>query len=93
MAATIRTTIDSGGRVVIPKPMREELGLRPGERVDVVVDGLGIRITPVEPEVELVREGRILVAVHKNADGAQLTTEMVQDLIDQLYEERESRFW
>jgi AbrB family looped-hinge helix DNA binding protein len=32
----MRTTIDAGGRVVIPKPVRERLGLVPGAEEDVV---------------------------------------------------------
>jgi AbrB family looped-hinge helix DNA binding protein len=36
----MRTTIDKAGRVVVPKPMRDELGLTPGLELDLqVVDG------------------------------------------------------
>jgi AbrB family looped-hinge helix DNA binding protein len=42
----METTIDAAGRVVIPKRLRDEVGLRPG-RVELVVDGAGIRIEPI----------------------------------------------
>ena len=42
----MRTTIDAAGRVVVPKAMRMDIGLVPGE-VEVEVDGSSIRITPI----------------------------------------------
>jgi AbrB family looped-hinge helix DNA binding protein len=32
------------GQVVIPKPMREELGLEPGSEVEFELDGEGVRV-------------------------------------------------
>lgn len=40
----MRTTIDAAGRVVIPKPIRDALGLVGGTEVDVELDGVSIRI-------------------------------------------------
>ena len=91
MTATMQTTIDAGGRVVIPKQFRDELGLRPGEHVDLTVNGVAIVITPVQPEVELVREGRILVAHHRNPEGVVLGTDDVRELIESEREERMRR--
>lgn len=34
------------GQVVIPKPLREELGLRPGDEVVFTVDDRGVRVEP-----------------------------------------------
>ena len=42
----MRGTIDKAGRVVIPKPLRDAVGLAPGE-VELIRDGAGIRIEPV----------------------------------------------
>lgn len=41
----MEATIDGAGRVVIPKSLRDQLGLRPGP-VDIVLDGAAIRIEP-----------------------------------------------
>ena len=42
----MRAAIDDAGRVVIPKRLRDELGLAPGP-VEVVRDGSAVRIEPV----------------------------------------------
>ena len=58
----MRTTIDSAGRVVIPKAIREKVGLRPGMALDIACRDGHIEIEPAPSRVELVREGRLLVA-------------------------------
>ena len=42
----MRAAIDVAGRVVIPKRLRDEVGLAPGP-VEVIRDGSGVRIEPV----------------------------------------------
>jgi AbrB family looped-hinge helix DNA binding protein len=42
----MRATIDKAGRLVIPKQLRDEAGLRPGE-VEVSVYGAGLRVEPL----------------------------------------------
>jgi AbrB family looped-hinge helix DNA binding protein len=46
----MRTTIDSGGRVVIPKKMRDYLGLVAGSEVEIEFDGARTALR-VEPAV------------------------------------------
>ena len=41
----MRSTIDGAGRLVIPKPMRDRLGLGPGDPVDVELTSDGVLIT------------------------------------------------
>lgn len=38
--------MDRAGRVVLPKAIRDQLGLRPDEEFEVAVDGTGIRLQP-----------------------------------------------
>ncbi len=42
----MEATIDSGGRLLIPKALRDSLGLAPGSTVDVSAYGAGVQITP-----------------------------------------------
>lgn len=72
----MRTTIDKSGRVVIPKELRDSLGLVGGDVVDIVIDGIGIRIEPVASS-ELVEVDGFLVAP---ATGTPVTTEVVDEI-------------
>ena len=56
----MRTTIDRAGRVVIPRRLREALGLGPGE-VEVTQDGAGIRIEAVPGHGTVERHGRLVI--------------------------------
>jgi AbrB family looped-hinge helix DNA binding protein len=42
----VRATIDKAGRLVIPKALRDRLGLVPGE-VEVTPDGVGLHVEPL----------------------------------------------
>lgn len=73
----MRATIDRAGRVVIPKQMRERLGLRPGP-VEVRADGAGIRVEPIATESLEERAGRLVIP----ASGTVLDDETVRSLRD-----------
>jgi AbrB family looped-hinge helix DNA binding protein len=47
-------TISSKYQVVIPKAIREKLGLRPGQKLQAIVIGRRVELVPVEP-VEALR--------------------------------------
>lgn len=59
---TMRTTIDPSGRLVIPKRIRDRLGLRGNEQVEITERDGRIEIEPAPTDVELVGEGSVLVA-------------------------------
>jgi AbrB family looped-hinge helix DNA binding protein len=59
----MRTTIDSAGRLVIPKDVRREAGLRAGMPLDVRWRNGRIEIEPAPLAVKLQRKGRLTVAV------------------------------
>ncbi len=54
--------MDSVGRIVVPKPLREALGLRPGSRVDISQYGQGLQVIPAGRTARLVEEAGVLVA-------------------------------
>ena len=43
----MQVTVDRVGRIVIPKPLRDALGIGPDSRLEVVADGAGLRLDPV----------------------------------------------
>ena len=74
-------TIDAGGRVVVPKEVRERLGLRPGSRIELrEVEGR-LEITPVITPVQLVDREGVLVAV-ADTELPLLTAEQVRDAVE-----------
>lgn len=64
----MRTTIDRGGRVVIPKAIRDELGLRPGDAIDITFDGWAIRIDRCDGAEPEVHEQQGLLVIQAGAD-------------------------
>lgn len=58
----METIIDSAGRVVVPKPIRDALGLLPGTKVDISPYGAGVQLVPAGRTARLVDEGGQLVA-------------------------------
>ncbi|MEJ7893119.1 MAG: AbrB/MazE/SpoVT family DNA-binding domain-containing protein [Solirubrobacteraceae bacterium] len=41
--------VGTKGQVVIPKEIRDQLGLRPGDEVEFEPDGTGVRVIPAGP--------------------------------------------
>ena len=58
----VRTTIDLAGRIVVPKPLRDALGLAPGSELDISRYGAGLQLVPAGRTARLVDEGGRLVA-------------------------------
>jgi len=77
----MEATVDSVGRIVIPKPLRDALGLVPGAKVDVSLYGAGLAVVPGGRTARLVEQDGHLVA--KSDSGAVLTDEIMYRLIDE----------
>lgn len=74
----MKAVIDSVGRVVVPKPLREALGLLPGSAVDISRYGAGLQLIPTGRTARLIEEGGVLVAT----SGTTIDDEVVFGLID-----------
>ena len=58
----MKATFDSVGRIVVPKPLRDALGLSAGSTVDISRYGAGLQLTPTGRTAQLVDEAGALVA-------------------------------
>lgn len=77
----MRSTIDGGGRVVIPKPIRDQLGLGPGTVVEIAErEGL-IEISPADSQIELVEVDGVLVAT-STEEMPTLTDDIVRETVE-----------
>jgi AbrB family looped-hinge helix DNA binding protein len=73
----MRATIDKAGRLVIPKSLRDRLGLTPGE-VEVVADGAALRVEPIAVDDLVERDGRLVIP----ASGTLVSSTDVRELRD-----------
>jgi len=74
----MRTTIDAAGRLVIPRAVREQVGVYGAAEVDIELDGAAIRIEPVTAPGLAEEDGRLVIP----ATGTPVTAEMVERLRD-----------
>lgn len=78
MVLPMETTIDAVGRIVVPKPLRDALGLTPGSVVDISRYGSGLQLTPGGRTARLAEEDGELVLT----GDTQLSDETMYALID-----------
>jgi AbrB family looped-hinge helix DNA binding protein len=62
MIHAMESTIDRAGRIVVPRKLREELGLVGGTRLEIRVREGRLEIEPAATPMKLVRRGKGLVA-------------------------------
>ena len=79
----MQATLDKFGRIVIPKRVRDDLGLEPGSVLKVEERGTDILLTQVggDPEAALEWKGGVLV----------FTGEALEDLTNAVERDREER--
>ncbi len=75
----MEAVIDSGGRVVLPKHLRDALGLTPGSKVDVSAYGGGLQITPGGRTAQIEQDANGRLVAHADTE---VTDEMMFALID-----------
>jgi antitoxin PrlF len=80
------------GQVVIPKAIRDELGIEPGDEVVFELDGKDVRVRRREDDVE-ARRARIDALVGILDDGAGTEDLMQARREERELEERKERRW
>ncbi len=81
-----RLIIDKAGRVVIPKPLREELHLAPGDSLEMESAGEQITLRPVRGTGPLTKEHGVWV-FHA---GQPLPASATDQMLQQIREERDA---
>jgi AbrB family looped-hinge helix DNA binding protein len=80
-----RLIIDKAGRVVIPKPLREELNLGPGDALELDRAGEQIVLRPVRATGPLTREQGVWVL----RTGQPLPAATTDEVLRQIREDRD----
>jgi AbrB family looped-hinge helix DNA binding protein len=88
--ATARVTIpiDGAGRVVLPKTLRDRMGLQAGSEFEVIEEDNRIILKPVEKEPKLVSKDGVLVFI-PDADFSKED----EDVVKNVREERDRKAW
>jgi AbrB family looped-hinge helix DNA binding protein len=77
------TTIDSAGRIIVPKRLREELGFKPGQKLELSAADGRLEIEHSATPMRLETRGGRLVAVTDQSMPA-LTSELVRETLEQV---------
>jgi AbrB family looped-hinge helix DNA binding protein len=77
----MRTTIDAAGRLVVPKPLRDELGLDAGQELELrAVDGRLEAEVPPTPMRLQEREGDVVATADRELP--ELTPDIVRETLE-----------
>jgi AbrB family looped-hinge helix DNA binding protein len=77
----MKTAIDQAGRIVVPKPLRDELGLRPGHVLEISAEDGRLQIGIAATPMALKRRGTGVVAV-PDVQLPTLTSALVREILD-----------
>ena len=79
-------TLDKFGRILIPKNIREEFGLRPGSSLHFEKTKNGFQLKKIDETQSIIKKGQTLVFVGK-------ITGDIEGIIDQVRNERDKVNW
>jgi AbrB family looped-hinge helix DNA binding protein len=75
--------IDKAGRVILPKPVRDRLGLRAGSDLELEETAAGIVLRPAEQRPSMIKKGGLWVHTGKVPPGF--------DIVQAIRDDREER--
>jgi AbrB family looped-hinge helix DNA binding protein len=79
----MKTAIDRAGRIVVPKPLRQALGLKPGQPLEIRAGDGRLEIEIAATSMRLKKRGKRLVAVPEQSLPP-LTAEQVRDTLERI---------
>jgi AbrB family looped-hinge helix DNA binding protein len=79
----MRAVIDRAGRIIVPKALRQALGLRPGQPLEIRARDGRLEIEIASTAMQLQKRGKGVVAVPQ-AQLPPLTAEQIRDTLERL---------
>lgn len=79
----MKATIDAAGRIVVPKRLREALGLTPGQPLEIRASDGGLAIEIAVTPMQLKKRGKGVVAV-PTGSVAKLTAGEVRETLERV---------
>ncbi len=81
-------TLDKAGRIVLPKAVREELQLAPGDSLQLEISGEQVTLRPLRGNAQLRKERGVWVFYA----GEPISEAIVEETRQRVYREREEQF-
>lgn len=79
----MKVALDAAGRLVVPKQLRETLGLRPGQPLEIRAENGRLEIEVALTPMRLEKHGKGVVAV-PDVELPTLTAEQVRETLERL---------
>ena len=79
----MKTTIDAVGRLVVPKALRQALGLKPGQVLEVRAGDGRLEVEIAATPMVLKRKGKGVVAVPQH-ELPELTADQVRETLERV---------
>ena len=83
MPSGVKTTIDSAGRIVVPKPLRQALNLKPGQALEIRAGDGRLEIEVAATPMTLQKRGKNVVSIPA-IELPKLTADAVRETLEQI---------